>query len=113
MPSVLTPLQWSIEDITISSHRGSRTVKTCMNDCVPRLVGSFEVVFGIFAATFVHDEESQKDFAMLLPGRGGRVHSVQMCWSWLHRSLCLHLRIPRVSVSQEYFRQILPKLHYY
>lgn len=44
MPSVLTLLQWSIEDITVSSHRGSRTIKTCMNECLPRLVGSLGVV---------------------------------------------------------------------
>lgn len=32
MHSALTLLQWSIEDITVSSHRGLCTIKTCMNE---------------------------------------------------------------------------------
>lgn len=99
MQPVLTPLQWSIEDITVSSHRGLRTIKTCVSEWRGYLGRSswFCRLFNYFRRNII----SQKDFVILLPGRGGMVQSVET----LHRSHCLHLCIPLCLCERNIFHK--------
>lgn len=99
MQPVLTPLQWSIEDITVSSHRGLRTIKTCVSEWRGQLGRSswFCRLFNYFRRNII----PQKDFVILLPGRGGMVQSVET----LHRSHCLHLCIPLCLCERNIFHK--------